>query len=181
MCINNIFKLFRKRNILDFNLNYRPKYSFRDYLYIIKDSNCFSKSSLIISLIYLERLHNCSEFQKCYTINKSNVHLFYLIGCIISEKYLEDDYLPFCYIFNKIGLTINELKNLENKYLKLIKWKLFVDLNQFYKLTDLLIENSIVIMYNLDKQTETEDFINNDNLFLSINSYINLKFLAKDI
>ena len=104
-----------------------PKISIEDYLNRIRKYTEIEDSTLVIALIYIDRLLG----KKHIKLSMNNVHKILLTAILLAVKYNEDEvYNNVC--FAKIfGIRSKELNKLEKKFLDLIGFKLFTSKKEF--------------------------------------------------
>ena len=107
-----------------------PNISLFDYLFRIQKYTGIENSTLIIALIYIDRI--CHK--KKLTLTKFNIHRLLFISIIASIKYNEDIIYNNLFYSKIGGITETELIKLETYFLKIIDFELFVrdDLYQKY-------------------------------------------------
>ena len=105
-----------------------PKISISEYIQRIIEYTEIENSSLIMSLIYLDRI--C---KKDIMITEHNIHLFLLMSLIISIKINEDLIYDNNYYSKVAGISIKEFNQLESEFLKLINFKLYISEEEFLK------------------------------------------------
>ena len=105
-----------------------PKISISEYIQRIIEYTEIENSSLIMSLIYLDRI--CI---KDIMITELNIHLFLLMSLIISIKINEDLIYDNNYYSKVAGISIKEFNQLESEFLKLINFKLYISEEEFLK------------------------------------------------
>jgi hypothetical protein len=106
-----------------------PSISIYDYLDRIQKYLNVNNSTLILSLIYIDRI--CKE--KGIKLRKNNIHRILFTSIVISIKYNEDKYCKNSFYAKVGGISVKELTKLENAFLKLIEFKLFVADDLFQK------------------------------------------------
>ncbi len=151
---NFLFKSFINKNI--------PSISVKDYILRLVKHSKINESTIIILLIYIDRICKINNFFLTYY----NIHKLILAAFIIAIKYNEDNYYSM-QIYSKIGgVTIAELNNLEFEFLKLIKFNLFIPeilYNKYYN--DLMSLKSDSEEYESDEDLydikNENDFMNN--------------------
>ena len=151
---NFLFKSFINKNI--------PSISVKDYILRLVKHSKINESTIIILLIYIDRICKINNFFLTYY----NIHKLILAAFIIAIKYNEDNYYSM-QIYSKIGgVTIAELNNLEFEFLKLIKFNLFIPeilYNKYYN--DLMSLKSDSEEYESDEDLydikNENDFVNN--------------------
>ena len=113
-----------------FNCTLVPQISLYDYLSRIVKYTNIEKSTLIISLIYIDRI--C---QRNFYINEHNIHKVLFASILVSIKYNEDDFYKNNYYSQIAGVSVKELFRMESDFLALIDFTLFVndDLYEKYK------------------------------------------------
>ena len=107
-----------------------PSISIYDYLDRIQKYLNINNSTIILSLIYIDRI--CKE--KGIKLRKNNIHRILFTSIVISIKYNEDKFCKNSFYAKVGGISAKELTKMENAFLKLIEFKLFVsdDLYQKY-------------------------------------------------
>ena len=135
---NKTLKTYHKRikeqaNMI-FSASYPPKISLYDYLYRIQLYSEVDDSTLIIALIYIDRLCEISTIM----LTPNNVHRI-LFGSILSAiKYNEDNFYELKHYAEIAGVETKELKAIESNFLNMIDFKLFVNKIQFDKYSNYL-------------------------------------------
>ena len=105
-----------------------PKISIFDYLLRIQKYSGIEESTIIISLIYIDRI--CKK--KGIVLSKYNIHRLIFTAILIAIKYNEDIIYDNLYYSKIGGVTKKELLILENEFLQLIDFNLFVS-NKIYQ------------------------------------------------
>ena len=113
-----------------FKYSQPPKISILDYLYRIQKYSSINNSTLIISLIYIDRI--CK--QKGIILTKYNIHKILFSAIFTAIKYNEDTIYKNKFYAKIAGIPVKELIQLQNSFLKFIDFKLFVsdDIYQIY-------------------------------------------------
>jgi hypothetical protein len=130
---NNKNSIHRKDNSL-FARQQIPKISIFDYLLRIQRYSGIEESTMILSLIYIDRI--CKK--KGIVLSKYNIHRLLFIAILIAIKYNEDIIYDNLYYSKIGGVTKKELLILENEFLKLIDFNLFVSNKMYQKYYDYL-------------------------------------------
>ena len=134
--INNKINPFLTINI--------PSMSIKDYLLRLAKFARINESTLIITLIYIDRICKINNFK----LHFKNIYKLIISSMIVAIKYNED-YFYSTEVYAKLGgLTVKELKYLEFQFLVLIKFCLFVEKELFDKYNNNLI--------NCDEENENE-------------------------
>lgn len=116
--LNTNFNLFLIKDIKKINL--------KDYMKRLCNYLELESSSLILALIYIEKISEKGIF-----LNDYSKYKLLLISVIIAIKFNEDDF-PTNTFFSKVGgILQEELNSLENVFLKEIEFNLFVKGEEF--------------------------------------------------
>ena len=121
--IEKSVKYEQKLNQIELNKSFEePKISIAKYIRrIIKHSNP-EPSTLILAVIYFDRICNNGKINLCY----SNVYKLILISLVLAIKYNEE-YFESNEFYGKVGgLTIKSINKLEIYTLKVLKFNLYV-------------------------------------------------------
>lgn len=120
-------KCFYSKNI--------PLISIKDYLEHIYKYTKINTSTIILILIYIDRICNIHKCKLCYY----NIHKLILGSMIIAIKYNEDEYYSQKFYAKIGGVTLAEICNLEYNFLSLINYNLLVNDNLFSKYNDFIL------------------------------------------
>ena len=125
--INKSIKPFMTKNI--------PSMSIKDYLIRLSQFTKMNESTIILILIYIDRICNINNFRLSYR----NIYKLILSSMIIAIKYNEDNFYS-SEVYAKLGgLSLLELNYLEFQFLILIKFSLFIEKDLFDKYNDYLL------------------------------------------
>ena len=139
MKLYNYDEIVKKQIKNKFSTNKEPKVSVYDYLVRIQTYSHIEKNTLIISLIYIDKLcHKNNIFLTYY-----NAHRILFTAIIMAIKYNEDAFYDNKYYSEIAGLNLNELKVLESTFIKLCDFSLFVH--------DDIFENYSTYIYSFEK------------------------------
>jgi hypothetical protein len=105
-----------------------PKISLFDYLLRIQKYSEVEDSTLIMALIYIDRI--CKK--KGIALSKYNIHRLLFTSILIAIKYNEDTICDNLYYSKIAGVTKKELQVLEYEFMKIIDFDLFVS-NKIYQ------------------------------------------------
>ncbi len=106
-----------------------PSMSIKDYLLRLSQYTKINESTIILILIYLDRICKINNFH----ITFNNIYKLIICSMIIAIKYNEDNFYS-SEIYAKLGgVTLKELNYLEFQFLILIKFSLFVEKDLFDK------------------------------------------------
>lgn len=111
-----------------FNCTLVPQISLYDYLSRIVKYTNIEQSTLILSLIYIDRICN-----KNFYINEHNIHKLLFASILVSIKYNEDCFYKNNYYSQIAGVSVKELLRMESDFLALIDFTLFVNDDLFEK------------------------------------------------
>ena len=127
------------KEISPFNNKHSPKISLFDYLLRIQKYSGIENNTLIIALIYIDRI--C--YKKGIILNKYNIHKILFSSILIAIKYNEDKIYDNLFFSKIAGISVAELKILEQTFLKIINYELFVS-DGLYKKYYNSLNNDIV-------------------------------------
>ena len=109
-----------------------PQISIEDFMKRLLKYSKMESSTLILILIYIDRVCFFGKFQ----LNYYNIHKLILASMVVSIKYNEDDYFSNKFYAKVGGVTKEELDKLEYEFLSLIDFSLFIDGDLFSKYYD---------------------------------------------
>lgn len=111
-------------NAQDGNFTYKikPGISLLDYLRRIIKYTKIEFSTLILSMIYIDRI--CKE--KVF-LNEYNIHRIMFISIIMAYSYNEDCVYDNKYLALVSGVSLEEMISLEHSFLDLLEFKFYVD------------------------------------------------------
>ena len=118
----------KEQSKMVFSCKKKPKIKIKDYLKRIIQYTGIESSSLIISLIYLDRI--CLND---ILITEYNIHRLVLTSLIISIKYNEDLIFENKYYSEVAGVSIKEFNSLEREFLTIINFDLYIPDEEFFK------------------------------------------------
>lgn len=116
-----------------------PSISIYDYLLRILNYSKIDKSTLIISLIYIDKI--CHK--KDIILTKYNIHRILFSSILVAIKYNEDKIYDNSFYSRVAGISLKELNALENKFLKIIDFDLFVPKEIYEKYYNYLNYNNV--------------------------------------
>ena len=106
-----------------------PTISIYDYLLRIVYYSKIDKSTLIMSLIYIDKI--C--LKKDIILTKYNVHRILFSSILASIKFNEDKIYDNLFYSKVAGISLKEINVLENKFLKIIDFDLFISKEVYEK------------------------------------------------
>jgi hypothetical protein len=129
--LNKLIQTNQKQNkpemLTYFHSETIPQISLMDYLLRIQQYSNIELSTLIISLIYLDRIYCMNKL----TLNFHNIHKLLLTSVLMSIKYNEDSLYRNDYFAEIGGVSLKELNQMEIEFLSGIQFNLFVN-NDLY-------------------------------------------------
>ena len=139
---NNLMKPFISNN---------PSISIKDYLERLYKYCHINTSTIILTLIYIDRLCNINKFKMTYY----NIHKLILSSMVVAIKYNEDSYFSMIFYAKIGGVSKTEMIYLEFYFVTLIKFNLFVKNELFNKYNDYISSN--------DDEEESEEPYEDEN------------------
>ena len=112
-----------------FYISRLPPISLEDYINRIFKNIKMNISSLIISIIYIDRFCELNG----YILSLKNIHRIFLTACLLSIKFNEDVNLNTKYYANVAGITVQDLNNLEFFLIVNLEFSLFVESDIYQK------------------------------------------------
>ena len=123
------------KNIKPFMTKNIPSMPIKDYLIRLCQFTKINESTIILILIYIDRICNINKF----TLTYRNIYKLLLSSMVVAIKYNEDNFYS-SEIYAKIGgLSLKELNYLEFHFLILIKFSLFIEKELFDKYDDNIV------------------------------------------
>ena len=134
----NYNEIIKKQSKNVFSSRIIPKISIKDYLTRIHTYTHIEKNTLILSLIYIDRLCKISKL----TLTCYNIHRILFTSILISIKYNEDTFYDNKYYAEIAGVPLKELNNLEYNFVNLIHFLLYVK-DETFKNYESYLNNSL--------------------------------------
>ncbi|CAD8212765.1 unnamed protein product [Paramecium octaurelia] len=107
-----------------------PSITLENYMSrILRYTKC-SEECLIIAFIYLGRIQ---ELNQELQLNRQSAHRLLLIAIVLAIKYQDDDIFKNEYYAKVGGITMWELNDMEEQFLELLDYKLFVQQDLYYQ------------------------------------------------
>ena len=120
-------KLLKKQSKSIFNMNKIPKITVLEYLHRINQFTELERSTLICTLIYLDRITKSNLI----ILTEYNVYGLLLMSIIVSIKYNEDVNFLNDYYCKIAGLNLKEFNKIEAEYVYCINFNFFIKDNEF--------------------------------------------------
>ena len=161
ICDDNTKNLKGEKNlyIKPFLMRNIPPISIKDYLERLCKYSKIDTSTIILILIYIDRICNIQKFKLTYY----NVYKLILASMIIAIKYNEDEYYSNKFYSKLGGVSISEIAFLEYNFLSLIHYNLFVNNELFKKYNEYISSaDSDEDEYDNDKDYSNNDENNNE-------------------
>ena len=122
-------EIIKKQNKSIFSSIKIPNISIEEYLTRIQTYANIERNTLIVSLIFIDRLCKNSGI----TLTYYNIHRIIFTSILVSIKYNEDQLYDNKYYSEIAGLRLKELNSLEYNFLQMIHFFLFVNDETFKK------------------------------------------------
>ena len=147
------------KKIKPFMIKNIPSMSIKDYLIRLSQFTKMNESTIILILIYIDRICNINNFLLTY----KNIYKLILSSMMVAIKYNEDNFYS-SEIYAKLGgLSVHELNYLEFQFLILIKFSLFVEKDLFDKYNDYLLSFQEEDNENAEDEEEDDKISDNEN------------------
>lgn len=121
--------IIKQQEKFPFSASAIPNISINNYLIRIQHYSGIDKTTLILALIYIDRICEIAEI----TITYYNIHRLLFAAILTAIKYNEDIYYDNSYYSQIAGVSVKELKKIEYCFLDLINFNLFVYETQYMK------------------------------------------------
>jgi len=125
----NYKKILVKQSKMCFSSKSLPEISLYEYLIRIQKYSLVEKNTLILALIYIDRLCKIGKI----ILTNYNIYRILFSALILAIKYNEDKYFDNEYYSQIAGIKMDELKNIEYNFLSLCDFNVFVDEETFEK------------------------------------------------
>ena len=159
---NPYIKPFLSKNI--------PQITIKDYLERLYKHSKINASTIILILIYIDRICNIHKFKLSYF----NIHKLILASMIIATKYNEDEYYSSKFYAKLGGVSKAEVVALEYYFISLINFNLFVENELYNKYNDYISSaESDEDEYDNENNNLNNEEYNNENTDENNNNKIN--------
>ena len=133
ICATNTKEFNKENNSLTKPfITINPSITIKDYLERLYKYSKMNISTVILLLIYIDRITNINKFKLTYYI----IHKLILSSMVVAIKYNEDDYFSIKYYAKLGGIPKAEMINLEFYFVTLLNFNLFVKIELFNKYND---------------------------------------------
>ena len=154
ICDDNEKEYSNKNNkLIEPFLSRNPSISIKDYLDRLYKYSKISDSTVILILIYIDRICNINKFKLTYY----NIHKLIISSMIIAVKFNEDEYYPLKFYAKLGGISKTEMAFLEYYFASLINFNLFVKKELFDKYND------YITSADEEEEEENEDEYSGEN------------------
>ena len=130
---NKTLKNYKEKVYLQKDMSFtsykKPSLSIKDYLFRIQNYTKAEDNTIIIALMYIDRLSDISSV----LLTPYNVHRILFVSILLAIKYNEDICFGFDFYAKIAGMPINDLKKMERDFVYLIKFKFYIDKDEFEK------------------------------------------------
>ena len=120
--VKNYKDILKKQSLMYFSANTIPNITIKDYLVRIQNYSEVEKSTLILSLILIDRMCRKSGV----LLTHYNIHRILFSSLLVSIKYNEDSYFDNNFYSQIAGVKPNELKLLEYTFLEYNDFNIYV-------------------------------------------------------
>ena len=127
----------------------KPAITIRKFLERIVNYTKIENSTLVLTLIYIDRLCDIQKFK----LNYLNIHKIIIGALILAIKYNEDEYFDSTFYSKVTGVSKKTFEKIEYEMLSLIKFSLYVKENVFEKYNNYLQSED----YDDDNETQEEE------------------------
>ena len=147
-------------NIKPFLSKNIPQISIKDYLERLYKHTKINCSTIILILIYIDRICNIQKFKLTYF----NIHKLILASMIIANKFNEDEQYTTKFYSKLGGLPIAEISFLEYNFFFLLNFNLFVKDELYKKYSDYISSaDSEEDEYENDNSKEDDEYDEKNN------------------
>jgi len=151
-------------NIKPFLSKNIPQISIKDYLERLYKYTKINCSTIILILIYIDRICNIQKFKLTYF----NIHKLILASMIIAIKFNEDEQYTTKFYSKLGGVPIAEIAFLEYNFFFLLNFNLYVEEELYKKYSDYISsadseEDEDEYENGISKDDDEYDGINNEN------------------
>ena len=129
-----------------------PPISIEDYINRIFKNTKMNMSTLIISVIYIDRFCELNG----YILSFKNIHRLILAACLLSIKFNEDISVSTKYYADIAGISVYELNNLEFYLIVKLQFSLFVDYDIYQKYFEYFCKYNIKENYKPENSNNTD-------------------------
>ena len=136
--LKNYKEIIKNQSKMVFSATTIPSITIKEYLIRIQTYSHIEKSTMILSLIYIDRLCEIADI----TLTYYNIHRILFAAVLMAIKYNEDNFYDNNFYAEIAGVKSKELKMIEYTFLDMVDFKMFIDDETFEKYK-LYLENNI--------------------------------------
>jgi hypothetical protein len=125
----NYKEIVKNQKKMPFSSESIPGISIEDYLIRIQTYANMEKNTLIVSLIFIDRLCKIADL----TLTYYNIHRILFTSVLLSVKYNEDNFYDNKFYSEIAGVKLKELNVLEYTFAKMINFRFFINNDIFEK------------------------------------------------
>ena len=118
----NYKEILKKQSHICFNSNSLPNITLYEYIIRIQKYSFIEKSTLILSLIYIDRFCKLGKIMLTYY----NIHRIIFAALLLAIKYNEDRFFENEYYSKIAGIQNDELKNIEYNFFCICDFNMYV-------------------------------------------------------
>ena len=118
----NYKEILKKQSHICFNSNSLPNITLYEYIIRIQKYSFIEKSTLILSLIYIDRFCKLGKIMLTYY----NIHRIIFAALLLAIKYNEDRFFENEYYSKIAGIQNDELKNIEYNFFCIFDFNMYV-------------------------------------------------------
>ncbi len=122
-------EIVKNQKKMPFSSDSIPGISIEDYLIRIQTYANMEKNTLIVSLIFIDRLCKIADL----TLTYYNIHRILFTSVLLSVKYNEDTFYDNKFYAEIAGVKLKELNLLEFTFTKMINFRFFINNDIFEK------------------------------------------------
>jgi len=135
--LSDVFNRLCKRNdgfindgtpITRFHAMEPPRITVKYYLERIATYSQCSEECFVLALIYIDRV---IRIKYTFLVNSLNVHRLVITSIMVAAKFFDDQYFNNVYFSKVGGVSCKEINMLENEFLFLLDFNLFVESNLY--------------------------------------------------
>ena len=167
ICATNTKEFSKENNTLTKPfITINASITIKDYLERLYKYSKMNISTVILLLIYIDRISNINKFKLTYYI----IHKLILSSMVVAIKYNEDDYFSIKYYAKLGGISKAEMINLEFYFVTLLNFNLFVKIELFNKYNDNISSADSEDEEYEELEDSSENGFNNNNNSLDNNN-----------
>ena len=125
----NYLDIIKSQEKMSFSSKTIPNISIKDYLKRIQTYTELENNTLILSLIYIDRICQMGNI----VLTPHNIHRILFCAIYLALKYNEDQIYKTDYYAQIAGISVKELNLIENEFVSFIEFNFFVDDKLFSK------------------------------------------------